>query len=267
MFAAPRPFPPTAIVDGTAVERNHHMYDRQLKTTSTDNILMDEKAIQASATASQWDEHWESLEARRFLFSLAAKTVRRFIFQPAVAWYGARFFPESGTFVEMGCGSAYSSARLAKRKRTFIGLDFSANALRSARNEGRMDALVQADIFALPWQPNSIDGIWKLGVMEHFTETEIDDCLREFRRVLKPGGVMILFWPTRRNTSRWILAPIEKIISLWRGSAFTCFPDEISRLKSKRQARQLLEKAGFQVAALDFNWRTVFIHMVIVAKK
>lgn len=232
-----------------------------------DELLLEQKPQQTSANASDWDQHWASLETGRFLFSLGAKIVRRFIFQPAVAWYGARYFPESGTFVEMGCGSAYSSARLTKHQRTFIGLDFSANALHSARTAGRMDALLQADIFALPCQANSIDGIWKLGVMEHFTEPEIQLCLSEFRRVLKPGGVIVMFWPTRRNTSRWILAPIEKIISAWKGSAFTFFPGEISRLKSKRQARAVMESAGFNIAALDFNWRTVFIHMVIVATK
>jgi SAM-dependent methyltransferase len=228
---------------------------------------MEEQTAPLSASASEWDEHWESLHAGRFLFSLAAKTVRRFIFQPAVAWYAEHYFPESGRFVEMGCGTAYSSARLAKRKRTLIGLDFSANALRAASNEGRMDALVQADIFALPYGPDSIDGIWKLGVMEHFTEPEIHRCLEGFRRVLKPGGVVILFWPTRRNTSRWILGPLEKVISAWQGSGFTFFPDEISRLQSKKQARILMQSEGFHIRALDFNWRTAFIHMVIVAIK
>lgn len=229
--------------------------------------VMDEQTAQLSARAGVWNEHWESLEDKRFLFSLAAKTVRRFIFQPAVAWYGTHYFAQSGMFVEMGCGTAYSSARLLKHKRTLIGLDFSAKALDAATREGRMDALVQADIFALPWSSNSIDGIWKLGVMEHFTEPEIHKCLEEFHRVLKPGGVVVLFWPTRRNTSRWILGPLEKIISAWRGSTFACFPDEISRIKSRQQARAFMESAGFEVTALDFNWRTAFIHMVIVATK
>ncbi len=220
-----------------------------------------------STTASEWDEHWASLQAGRSVFSLMAKAVRRFIFQPAVAWYGARFFPQSGIFVEMGCGSAYSSARLPKYQRKLIGLDFSAKALDCAKNEGRMDALILADIFAVPCRANSLDGIWKLGVMEHFSELEIGDCLREFRRVLKPGGVVILFWPTEHNLSRWILGPLERIISRWKRSNFTFFPGEISRLRSKRQAQLFMESAGFRVDALDFNWRTAFIHMVIVATK
>lgn len=229
--------------------------------------LLENKPTQPSTTASEWDDHWASLQTGRSVFSLAAKAVRRYIFQPAVAWYGERFFPPTGTFIEMGCGTAYSSARLPKQQRTLVGLDFSARALECARNEGRMDALLQADIFAIPCRSDSVDGIWKLGVMEHFSASEIDDCLREFRRILKPGGVVVLFWPTERNSSRWILGPLEKIISSWRGSEFTFFPGEISRLRSKQQARSLMEGAGFKAAARDFNWRTAFIHMVIVATK
>lgn len=201
------------------------------------------------------------------MFSIIAKAVRRLIFQPAVAYYGERFFPPSGLFVEMGCGSAHSSARLPKHARTLIGLDFSPVALRAATREGSMDALLQADIFSLPLQSDSLAGIWNLGVMEHFSETELRTAFGEFRRVLKPGGVAILFWPTDRNASRWILGPLEKIITSLRKSEFTFFPGEISRLKSKHQARSLLESSGFRVDAVDFDWRTAFIHMVVVATK
>jgi ubiquinone/menaquinone biosynthesis C-methylase UbiE len=154
---------------------------------------------------------------------------------------------------------------MARHERKLIGLDFSAVALNAARRVGRMDSLIQADIFASPLRTQSVDGIWNLGVMEHFTETEIRTCLREFRRVLKPGGVILLFWPAEKNASRWILGPLESIISRRQGLNFTFFPGEISRLHSKRQARQLIESEGFHVNAIDLNWRTAFIHMVIAA--
>lgn len=214
---------------------------------------------------NEWDAHWTSLDTKRSVFSLLSVATRRFIFQPAVAFYANRFFSEAGNFVEMGCGTAESSARVTRNGRKLLGLDFSAVALRSAQRVGRMDALVQADIFAIPCRARSVDGIWNLGVMEHFTEPQIRGCLREFRRVLKPGGVILLFWPAERNASRWILGPLESIISRRRGSSFTFFPGEISRLNSKHEARALIESEGFEVKAIDFNWRTAFIHMVIVA--
>ena len=89
----------------------------------------------------------------------------------------------------------------------------------------------------------------------------------EFRRVLKHGGVIIAFWPTERNASRWLLAPIEWLISRTSGRHFVFFPDEVSRLRSKEQAASYLRGAGLEVLALDFNWRTAFIHRVLVARK
>ena len=130
-----------------------------------------------------------------------------------------------------------------------------------------MDALMQADIMALPYKSESLAGLWNLGVMEHFPESSIQTCLKEFHRVLAVGGVMILFWPSEHNASRWILGPIEWLMSRMRGQSFTFFPDEVSRLRSKDQAARYLREAGLEPLRIDFSLRTAFIHVVVVARK
>jgi SAM-dependent methyltransferase len=157
--------------------------------------------------SAQWDGHWQPGQHKWFLWGMVA--TRRIVFQPAVAFYCDHFFAERGLFFEMGCGTAESSALIPHKLRKFIGLDFSAVALGLARQTGNLDALVQADALNLPCSSGSIDGIWNLGVMEHFDRPQIQLCFAEFRRVLKQGGVVIAFWPTERNASRWLLAPIE----------------------------------------------------------
>lgn len=228
---------------------------------------MDIKPASDNRYVNEWDTHWKALDTEGSLFSFVAAATRRFIFQPAVAHYADRFFAKTGVFVEMGCGTAHSSARVARHDRKLIGLDFSSVALSTAQKSGLMNMLIQADIFALPCGPTSLDGIWNLGVMEHFTQAEIASSLQEFRDILKPGGVIILFWPSKRNSSRWILGPLERIVSRLKGTKYSFFPGEISLLESKRQARLLVEGAGFKINTVDFNWRTAFIHMVIVATK
>jgi SAM-dependent methyltransferase len=214
---------------------------------------------------AQWDRHWQSGERKWFQWGMVA--TRRIVFQPAVAFYCDRFFPERGLFVEMGCGTAQSSALILRKGRKLMGLDFSPVALGLARKTGNLDALVQADALNLPYSSGSIDGIWNLGVMEHFHPSQIQRCLAEFRRVLKDDGVIIAFWPTEWNASRWLLAPIEWLISRTSGRHFGFFPDEVSRLRSKEQAARYLRDAGLDVLALDFSWRTAFIHRVVVARK
>ena len=110
-------------------------------------------------------------------------------------------------------------------------------------------------------------GIWNLGVMEHFARPNLESILLEFRRVLKPGGVAILFWPTEFNSSRWVLGPVEYVRTAITGTPFRFFPDEVSRLQSRAQATEIMVQAGFEVLRTDFSARTAYIHMVIVARK
>ncbi|HSB36127.1 MAG TPA: hypothetical protein VLH41_04585, partial [Thermoanaerobaculia bacterium] len=105
------------------------------------------------------------------------------------------------------------------------------------------------------------------GVMEHFEASAGRLVLEEFRRVLKPGATAILFWPPEFGASRLVLAPVEALVSFLRKTPFRFFPDEVNRLRSRGQARQLLLEAGFEAAAVDVTPRDLFIHLVVVARK
>jgi SAM-dependent methyltransferase len=215
----------------------------------------------------QWDDHWQILNERQSAFGLIARFVRRGIFQPAVRYYAEKCFPETGIFVEMGCGTAESSALIPARRRRLCGLDFSLIALQTARRGGYLSDLAAGDLLTLPFRDCSITGIWNLGVMEHFPHDTLLRVLSEFRRVLEPGGIALLFWPTEFNSSRWILGPIERVRSALGGRQFRFFPDEVSRLRSMREAIQLLKATGFEVIRTDFSIRTAYIHMVVVARR
>ena len=61
--------------------------------------------------------------------------------------------------------------------------------------------MIHDSIFSVPVPDSSFDGIYNLGVMEHFTEDEIMGILKEFHRVLKSNGKIILFWPPEYGLS------------------------------------------------------------------
>ena len=79
---------------------------------------------------------------------------------------------------------------------SITGLDISVNALRLYRkvNRGHGRAL-HGSIFEIPLPDGAVDGVYNLGVMEHFTEDEIGRILREFHRVLRRRGRVLVFWP------------------------------------------------------------------------
>ena len=222
----------------------------------------------AKPASTAWDSHWLSLGKgrTRSLFGLGSSAVRHLIFQPAVRFFLDKYFPSEGVFLETGCGTGESSASVPRRQRQFVGIDFSTVALGQAQSTKCFDSLLCADLFQLPFHTGAIDGIWNLGVMEHFERALLIQALAEFRRVLKPGGMIILFWPAEANSSRWIFGPLELLRSAVTRKPFRFFPDEVSRLKSRKQASDILHEAGFATLEIDFSPRTAFIHMVVVGR-
>jgi SAM-dependent methyltransferase len=214
-----------------------------------------------------WDAHWARLARPASTFGRIASLVREQILSRAVLSYVERYLPRDGVLVEMGCGSAESSARIPRSARHLAALDFSAGALRQASTAGIFDSFVQGDLERLPFGAGTIDGAWNLGVLEHFEQEKGIRILSELRRVLKPGGTAVLFWPPEFGSSRIVLAPIEAIRSRANGRPFLFFPDEVNRLRSKGHALEIVKAAGLEPVAVDFSPRAAFIHIVVVARR
>jgi SAM-dependent methyltransferase len=214
-----------------------------------------------------WERHWHATAKARSPVGRIASFVRRRVLARAVHHYANRYFGDEGFFVECGCGTGQSSERIPRRQRRLVALDFSVGALRQARRVSSFTDRIQADIRRLPFRDASVAGLWNLGVMEHFDADSAKAILAEFRRVLKPGGVALLFWPPEFGSSRWVLAPVEWLLSRGRERPFRVFPDEVNRLRSKRQAAEAVRAAGLEPTAIDFTLRDAFIHMIVVARR
>ncbi|MEO8055927.1 MAG: class I SAM-dependent methyltransferase [Acidobacteriota bacterium] len=216
--------------------------------------------------AGVWDRHWAALSEEASLFGRVASLVRTSLLSRAVRAFADEHFPKEGVFVEAGCGTAESSSRIDPAGRTLVAMDISRLAVRAARRISVFRGLLQGDLFRLPFRNSSVAGLWNLGVMEHFEQEEGRALLREFARVLRPGGIALLFWPPEFGSSRLVLAPIESLRSR-NGAPFRFFPDEVNRLRSRAHAVAMLDGTGLEPAALSFGPRDLFIHLVVVARK
>jgi SAM-dependent methyltransferase len=97
------------------------------------------------------------------------------------------------TILDAGCGTGGLLARLASGHPTF-GLDFSPHALRLARARG-LPHLARGSVEQVALRARSMDAIVSLDVLYHAAVTDDEAALREFRRVLRPGGRLVLNLP------------------------------------------------------------------------
>lgn len=214
-----------------------------------------------------WDRHWRGLRGERSLFGRLASLVRRSILCRAVRHYTGRYFAREGWLADAGCGTGQASAQIEPAARRLLGLDFSLEVLLEARRTSSYRALVRCDIRHLPLRDGSLSGVWNLGVMEHFPRPEGEAILREFARVLRPGGIALLFWPPEMGSSRLVLGPVEWVKTRVTGRRFEFFPAEVNRLRSFRHARAMLQGGGLEPVGVHFSFHDIFIHFVVVGRK
>jgi SAM-dependent methyltransferase len=104
------------------------------------------------------------------------------------------------SIVDIGCGDGAATAAAARVNpgHRFVGLDWSADALRHARARGLTLIRAEVEPTGLPIASGRADVVVMSELIEHLLDP--DSALEEARRVLKPGGTLLLSTP---NLAAW----------------------------------------------------------------
>lgn len=215
-----------------------------------------------------WERYWSAKsDGLGAAYDLVATLYRRFVIKRNLDRCLARHLADGSRVLHAGCGSGEVDVDLNARLR-ITAIDISARALeRYARNNPRAHSIEQASIFDLPFEPDAFDGVFNLGVLEHFNHDEIRVILREIYRVLAPGGKTVMFWPHRWSSSVLVLRLARALIRLTGRRAPDFHPPEVSLLRSRREAEALLHDAGLVLVDYAFGPRDLFVQAMIVAVK
>ncbi|MGW5715171.1 methyltransferase domain-containing protein [Amycolatopsis sp. NPDC003865] len=102
--------------------------------------------------------------------------------------------------LDVGCGDGAATALVAAvaRGHHVIGADWSRRALSLARRHGFDVVGAGVDAPGLPFGPATMDVVVMSELIEHLVDT--DFALDEVRRVLRPGGTLLLSTP---NLAAW----------------------------------------------------------------
>ena len=125
--------------------------------------------------------------AEKFLSELDGKPFDRNILNRF-----CEMLPEGSLIYDFGCGSGQTTKYIHdKNRHKIIGLDFSENAIRLAKQNFSEIEFIVDDMLNSKKASGSADGILAFYAVVHFTYIEIEQVLKEWLRLLKPNAISL----------------------------------------------------------------------------
>lgn len=97
-----------------------------------------------------------------------------------------------GTVLDLGCGPGHLAAYLAAQGVSLVGVDLSPGMAAAAQLRHPHLSFHVGDMRSLPFADGSLAGIAAFYSIIHIGRDEIPAVLAEQRRLLRPGGVLLL---------------------------------------------------------------------------
>lgn len=217
----------------------------------------------------EWDTYWAGrghVRTERKVFDVGAQFYRRYLIEPLLTRVMAREFGHGSKLLHAGCGGGEVDKEVVSNFQV-TALDISPNALGLYRSRYPGVETIIGNIFDLSTLKDKFDGIYNLGVMEHFSPQEIVDILKQFNQVLNSGGKLVLLWPPVYGLSVLALHGIHFVLNKIMRRDIQLHPPEPTKVSSRAQVVGYLEAAGFRLRSMEFGPRDAFTYVVLVADK
>jgi len=164
---------------------------------------------------------------------------------------------EGEKVLDLGCGNGRWYKVFKEKKADYFGLDNSEKLIEIAKENFPDAKFFIGDALNLPFQDNFFDKVYSIALFHHIPSDDFRiKVLEEAKRVLKPGGILILTcWKIHRLKE--ILAFLKYTFLKIIGRSKLDFKDiflpwgkktlRYYHCFSKRELENLVKKAGFEI--------------------
>ncbi len=154
-------------------------------------------------------------------------------------------------------------AQLAARATMVIAIDISRIALAAAVRKYPDLAVAAADLRRIPVADETLDTVVSLSSLDHFESLdELAASLHELRRVLAPGGQLILTLDNARNPA----VRLRNALPFSWLNRWGIVPYRVGKTVGPRQLQMLLMQAGLEVEEVDAILHTPRVLAVALAQ-
>ena len=103
-----------------------------------------------------------------------------------------RHLPSKARILDAGCGPGHHSAVFKSSNHQVTGIDLSKESLNLAKKIDQSLEFRHMDMRKMSFSRNQFDAIWACASVVHTAKEFMDTQLREFKRVVKPRGIISL---------------------------------------------------------------------------
>lgn len=173
--------------------------------------------------------------------------------------------PEKIKVLDAGCGDGALSYFIAKKGFNVSGVDLSHEAIESGdritKSKGLSINFKQGSVYEIPFKENTFDVVVSSEVIEHLEQ--VDLFLEELRRVVIPGGIIIITTPIRltkypvdpEHVIEWFKEDFEDLLKkhFKKVSFLTSHPVVWADLYQARYSGQMVVRLFMNIISYVYN--------------
>lgn len=145
-----------------------------------------------------------------------------------------RYIPAGSQVLDVGCGRCLFTDIQPKWPFQIFAGDLDLGLIRERKNEVPQNHWFLSDVSHAPFVSERFDAMFAGEIIEHVSEPV--EVLQEWKRVLKPNGILILTTPNR-----------NRLLALVEGRERPYSPDHLHELSFYELRDEVLPQAGFKV--------------------